>query len=113
MAPGAIVVAAVLVCLGERKQEIDLGLDGQAATRDATFHLGDASVVEAVGLQVGEAPVGLAEIGKLADAGVIGGDGLVVAADGFQDMAEADQGADMRWPQLQAVLVGLDGLLRE
>ena len=101
--PGALVVAAVLVRLAEREQEIDLGLRRcRPAAADAPLHLRDRRVVEAVGLEVGEAPVGLAEVRRAADAGVVGGDGVVVVADGLQHVAEAEQCADVAGPQLEA-----------
>src|SRR5262245_15168864 len=70
-------------------------------------------MVEAVRLEVGEAPVSLAEVGCLADAGVVRGDRALVVADGLQDVAEAEQRADVCGAELEAAPVRLDRLRRE
>ena len=100
--PGPLVVAAVLVGLAEREQEVDLRLGVVAWRGGALLHLGDHCVVEAIGLEVGEAPVGLAEVRRLADAGVVRGDRGVVVADCLEDVAEPDQRAEVGRPDREA-----------
>ncbi len=111
--PGAPEIAAVLPGLAEGKQEIHLGLRVHALGRNPFFHLADHRVIEAVGLEIGQAPVGLAEIGRVADAFFIGLDGRAVVPDGLQYMAKAEQCSDVGGPQLQAFPVRIDGLVRE
>ena len=111
--PGALVVAAVLEGLAEREQEVDPGLRGEAFGGGVALHRGDGLLVEAVGLQVGEAPVGLAGVRGEADAGVVRGHGSGVVAGRLEHVAEAEERAGMPGPQLEAVTIGGGRFRRE
>ena len=80
---------------------------------DAALHLRNGGVVEAVSLEVRETPVGLAEIGSQSDAFVVGGDGIVIATDRLEQMAESDQRADVLGAQRKAALIRFDGFVCE
>ena len=53
------------------------------------FHRGDVGVVELDGLEIGEAPPDFAKAWRQLDGAAVGGNGLLLLADGFQQMREA------------------------
>ncbi len=103
----------ILVCLPQGEQEVHLGLDRQPAAACAAFHFRDGLVGKPIRLQIGETPVGLAQVWTLPDACIVGGDRLVVAADGLEQMTEPEQRSDVCGAQRQALLIGLDRFVGE
>ena len=66
---------------------------------------------ELVGLQVGEAPIGLAVVRPHPDALPVGLDGLPLSPDGLERMTKPQPGASMARLQLQRLAVGIQGIL--
>ena len=62
MAERSLVVGAVFECLAERELEVQTMLRSQSLTRECVVHVRDFAIIEAERLEVGETPVGLAEI---------------------------------------------------
>ena len=85
----------------------------QTATACAALHFRDGLVGKPIRLQIGEAPVRLAQVRTLPDARIVGGDRLVVATDSLEQMTEPEQRSDVFGAQRQALLIGLDRFVGE
>ena len=80
-------LAAILQRLAECEAEMDAIYRGGAVGCVRSAHAGDLVLLEAIGLEVGEAPIGVAEIGAGRDRGAIGGDRRGQLSDGLERMA--------------------------
>ncbi len=98
---------------GEREQEIHGRLHGAAAGDATQLHLGHCCIVEAIRLEVREAPVRLADVGAFANAGAVGFHGILISPDSFEHVPEPEQGTDVPGLELQAFLVRRDCLIGE
>ena len=87
--PGLVVILSVIVGFAQGEQKIHLRLLGQSLrVIDAGRHLGDLLVAEAVGFQIGQAPVDLAVVGSDPNAVPVGFDGLVLLAYGLEGVSQ-------------------------
>ena len=86
--PGLGDLAPVLQRLAEREAEVIAILQRRCRRRLLGAHARDLLVAEAIGLEVGQAPIGVAEIGPGRRRRAIGLDRLRDPADRLQRMAE-------------------------
>ena len=89
MIEGGGMVGRVLQRLAEREMQVEAVVVGQPLPRQRRAHRRDVVGSEAEGLEVGEAPPGLAERRAAHDGGAIGGDALRRPPDGLERMALA------------------------
>ena len=102
---GFLVLRGVLQGLAQRKLQVETVLRRQGVAAQLGAHRLDLARVEAEGLEVGEAPVGLAEAAFQRDRTAVGPDPVVEPAGGLQGVAVAH-------PQPRLVRVGCeDGLV--
>ena len=111
--PGGIVVLAVLVGLGQGEQEIYPGGLPDGLAIQPLLHFRYFAVVEAVGLQVGEAEVSFSKLRLKCQAAFIGIHALLLFAQCFQHMTQAQPGPRVFRIQFQGAAIGGCGLLGE
>ena len=109
--PGAVVVALVLVRLGECEPEVHVGGFAEALAAELLFHGCDLGLLEAEHLEVRHAPVDLAEVGLQRDRAAVGGERLGLLAEGLEHVGIAHLYARGIWLQLDSATVGLGALL--
>ena len=93
---GTRVISGVLEGLAERKVELQAFLRIELGTRHLRLHRGKIRCIEAEGLEIGEAPVGLTEGRIVDDALPVGVDAVVLAAFRLQHVAVAQPELGMR-----------------
>ena len=80
------VIGLVLQRLAEREADLDTALDRQVGGGEQRPHRLDLGVLEAEGFEVGQRPIGLADLGEALDDRAIGRDRILAAPGGAQGM---------------------------
>ncbi len=102
-------IAGVLQRLAERVVQVEAVVVAQVGARHRLAHRPSLGRLEPHRLQVGEAPVGLAEAGRERDGAAIGGDGVGRTAGRLQRVPVAQPDLRLAVPLGQHALVELDG----
>ena len=103
------VPAFVLESLAHGKIEVIAVLLGQIGARQMRLHRQFFLGAEAKGLQVGEAPIGLAQVRRQLNAPAVGRDAVLLPAGGGQRMPVAQPNVGMFGMRLQYFRVYVDG----